>query len=290
MALPEPLSGDGEFCREAGRPGEFHFGNNRFADSLIRVRIPPHIRQEPARRFGRAIRGNAVPATDPLDRGRRPSPGRVAGAPAGRRDRPFQGRRDLPQGPTENSAAPNQHHHLGIMLADQFPDPLTGRVASGSGVDFPASRHDARHDTSRRDQVPPARRAGSSFLPLIGRDRGWISLLQGLVDVQNPDFHLVGRAAGSVSSPRSRIFPGSVVDSIAQIPTNKRNRQRGPDSGPRFFVPLELQTSGSTKTGSGDFQKSPLRAAALVEPGRRQIPYAYPSCRPCRPAQAVCGA
>ena len=133
---------------DAGRPGEFHFGDDRFADSANRVRIPPRIRQEPARRFSGRARRDVVPVADPLNRGRRPSPGRVAGAAAGRRDRPFQGRRDLAQGPTENPAAPDQHHHLVIMLADQFPDPLTGRITTGSGVDFPASWHDSRHDTT----------------------------------------------------------------------------------------------------------------------------------------------
>ena len=51
------------------------------------------------------------------------------------------------QGPAENPAAPNQHHHLVIVFADQLADPLTGRNTTGAGVDFPASRHDARHDT-----------------------------------------------------------------------------------------------------------------------------------------------
>ena len=43
---------------------------------------------------------------------------------------------------------------------------------------------------------------------------------------------------------------------------------------------LELGTSGSTETGPGEFEKSPLRAAVLAEPGCRQIPYALPFALP----------
>ena len=114
-------------------------GISGFAESVIRVRIPPRIRQEPARRIGRPIRGNAVAAADLLDGGRRPSPGRVGGAAAGRRDRPFQGRRDAAEGSAQNPAAPNQHDHLVVVFADQFADPLSGRDATGAGVDLPAS-------------------------------------------------------------------------------------------------------------------------------------------------------
>ena len=74
-----------------------------------------------------------MPAADPLDRSRCPMAGCVPGAATGRRDRPFQGRRDLPQRPAENPAAPNQHHHLVIVFADQLSDPLTVRDAAGGG-------------------------------------------------------------------------------------------------------------------------------------------------------------
>ena len=37
---------------------------------------------------------------------------------------------------------------------------------------------------------------------------------------------------------------------------------------------LELQTSGSTKIGRGEFEKAPSAPPRWAEPGRRQIPYA----------------
>ena len=171
-------------------------GDDRFADSANQLRVAPHIRQEPARRFGPRLRRDVVPAADPLDGGRRPRPGRVAGAPTGGRDRPFQGRRDLPQRPAENPAAPDQHHHLVIVLTDQFPDPLTGRDAAGPGVDFPTSQHAARHDTTPAEPGSAGRAVLQLVLPPIGCDRGETSLLQGLLDVQNRSFHLVDQLRG----------------------------------------------------------------------------------------------
>lgn len=85
---------------DVGARTKFHFGDDRFSDSANRVRVAPHIRQEPARRLGRAVRGNTVAATDSLNRGRRPCPGRVAGAAGGAIDpssAPAIVRRDQPR-------------------------------------------------------------------------------------------------------------------------------------------------------------------------------------------------
>ena len=256
---------------------EFHFGDDRFAESANRVRVAPHIRQEPARRFGRAIRRDVVPTADPLDGGRRPSPSRVAGALAGRRDRPFQRPRDLPQGPTENPAAPDQHHHLVIMLADQLADPLTGRVAAGTGVDFPAAFPHSRHDTMPAG--PDS--AGTELLqPVFGADRARIrGHMTPAGSRRRPKLPVSpGRPAprpteASVSSPRSAVSRSAERCSFPQTPRNKRNRQHLPDAGPRFFVPSSSGPVRSHKIGCVRSEKSPLRREALAEAGRRAEAY-----------------
>ena len=87
---------------------------------------------------------------DPLDGGGRPVPGRISCPAAGGSRRPFQGRRDPAQRPAEHPAAPDQQHHLVIVLTHQLPDPLTGRQPAHSGVDLPAS---CRPLQRRRDPV-----------------------------------------------------------------------------------------------------------------------------------------
>ena len=73
---------------------------------------------------------------------------RISGAATRWRYGPFQRAGDAAEGPAENPAAPNQQHHLVIMLADQLAHPLPGRPAAKPGVDLPASWHDSRHDTT----------------------------------------------------------------------------------------------------------------------------------------------
>ena len=214
-------------------------------------------------------------AADPLDGGRRPSPGRVAGAAAGRRDRPFQGRRDAAEGPAQNPAAPNQHDHLVIMFADQFADPLSGRDATGTGVDLPASRHDAGHDTT---PVGPSSARAAALHRVFGPDRA-----RSCVDVPptgprgrpksafSPGRPAPRPTAGVVSSPRSDILRSTETFSFSQTPPNKRNLQRLPEAGPRFFVsraPDRIWSLRNHKTGCARLEKSPIRRAPLAETGR----------------------
>ena len=188
---------------------EFRFGDDRFADSANRVRVALHIRQDPARRSGRAIRVNAVAATDSLNRGRCPSPDRVAGAAGGAIDpssAPAIFRRDQPR------IRPPQINITTcvIMLADQLAHPLTSRVAAGSRVDLPAAFPHSRHDTK------PAgpRSAGTKFLqPVFGADRARIRVhMAPARSRRRPKFPVSpGRSVPrptevSVSSPRSAFF------------------------------------------------------------------------------------
>ena len=76
---------------------------------------------------------------------------------------------------------------------------------------------------------------------------------------------------------KSKIGSFSVGRTIF-VSTNPTKKTKPPArSGSRIalFRSLELRTSGPTKTGPGEFEKAPLRAAALAEPGRLQIPYPY---------------
>ena len=84
-------------------PGpKFHLGDEHSGDSVTPRFRTPHAGEERTGRLGRSVRGNAVPAANPLDSGCRPMPGRAPRPAAGKSHRPFQGRR----GPAERPAAP----------------------------------------------------------------------------------------------------------------------------------------------------------------------------------------
>ena len=177
--------------------------------------------------------------------------------------------RDLPQRPTENPAAPDQHHHLVIVLTDQFADPLTGRDATGSGVDFLASRHDSRHDTT---PAGPSS-AGAEFLqPVFGPDRARIRIRVA--------------PAESRRRPKSRFSPGRpscricIKSEIGDFPRFRcgfdranPNKQTEPParSGSRtaLFRSLELRSAGSAKTSGVRSEKPRPACVVLAEPGRR---------------------
>ena len=110
-------------------------------------------------------------AADPLDGRRRPSPGRVAGAAARWRNRPFQGRRDPAQGPAENPAAPYQHYNLVIMFADQLANLL--RAASRPARVLIFRRLGMVPDMLQNpaSQVAPAETPSRAILAQNGPDR-----------------------------------------------------------------------------------------------------------------------
>ena len=223
--------------------------------------------------------------------GARPPPGRVPRPATRGIHRPFQRRRNATQGPAENPAAPNQQHHLVIVLTDQFPDPLTGRDATGSGVDFPAARHDARHDTTPVEPGPRRRRAPCSpFLAPIGRDRGGTSLLQGLVDLQNALFTWsTSSAADGGQCIKSLIGGFSRFRSDFAFANPGKQAKAPESSGSRsafFLFPRGPELAGH-KTGCDGLEKSPPARAARAEEGRRQGPIPKLLCRTFRPTQAV---
>ena len=253
--------------------------------------MPAHIRQEPARRFGRAVRRDVVPAADPLDGGRRPRPGRVAGAPAGRRDRPFQRPRDLPQRPAENPAAPDQHHYLVIVFADQLADPLTGRDAAGSGIDLPASRHTCRHDTT---PAGPGSAAGELLQPVFRPDRIQIRVHVAPAGPRrrpklafSPGRVAARPSSGRVSSPRSGNFWRFVSISGPQPPRNKRILRRGPDPGPRFFAPSSSGRPDPRKRPPSVCRKPRRRALRWPSLHAAKSPMPYPCGSRDRPTQAL---
>ena len=92
---------------------------------------------------------------------------------------------------------------------------------------------------SRRDQVRAGRRRCSAFWPRSGaiarRRRACRVSRKPKIALCTWSRSSAGAGAG-VSSPRSRIFPGCVPDSLSQTPPKKRNHQRLPEAGPRFFV------------------------------------------------------
>ncbi len=119
-----------------------------------------------------------MPAADPLDRSRCPMAGCVPGAATGRRDRPFQGRRNAAQGPAENPAAPNQQHHLVIVLTHQFPDPLTGRPrgpACGGSPAGPGTGWRHRLRCGRRVVLCPDNPTPRPGSPMPGSSGGFSS-------------------------------------------------------------------------------------------------------------------
>ena len=91
----------------------------------------------------------------------------------------------------------------------------------------------------------------------------------------NPDFQLVVRAVDYCIKSKIGSFSFGRTIFVSTNPTKKTKPPARSGSRIALFRSLELRTSGPTKTGPGEFEKAPLRAAALAEPGRLQIPYPY---------------
>ena len=268
--------GSGRLCctgspRRCSEKPRVNSGNLK-SEATTSPTAPSRVRAMPALLIALAIRRDVVPTADPLDGGGRPRPGRVAGALAGRRDRPFQGHRNLPQGPTENSAAPNQHHHLGIMLADQLADPLTGRVASGSGVDFPASRHDSSHDTT---PAGPSSAGAARQQLVFAPDRARSGL-----EIPPAGSRRRPKSGFSLGRPSCRLCIKSEITDFLRFrsgstlanPREQTKLKAWSGSRTTRFRFLELQSSGSAKTGCARSEKPRPASVVLADPGRLQIP------------------
>ena len=98
-------------------------------------------------RVGRAVCPDLVAPANPLHRGGRPLAGFVPGPLAGGSDRRIERRRDAPERPAENPAAPNEHHHLFVVGLDLFLDPPRGGAPTHGVVDLSAVFLHLRHDT-----------------------------------------------------------------------------------------------------------------------------------------------
>ena len=166
------------------------------------------------------------------------------------------------------------------MFAHQLSDPLTGRDAAGSGVDFPPPRHDARHDTP---PVEPGSAAAELLQPVFGPDRARIRVGVAPAGSRGRPKSPVSPARpaprpteASVSSLKSAVFRSAERCSSPQTPRNKRNRQRDPDAYPSFFVGSSSGPVRSHKTGCARLENPAAAGAPLAESGPRRMPYALP--------------
>ena len=194
-----------------------------------------------ARRIGRPIRYDPMPAADPLDGGCRPAPGRVPCPATGGSRRPFQGRRDAAQGPPEHPAAPDQQDHLVIMLTHQLTDPLTGPAAGAaarfwpnSGVIARSSRRCRVSKTSKMTRWSCPRRSRTADGQCIKSAIGEVSAIRPLI--------------GSAKPQETNQSPAEFRKQARVFFVSSRSGARGPQNRLRRFGEIP---GGACRAGGG---------------------------------------